>query len=75
MPKSYTAVVYRDPESGDYVASVPALPGVLTCASTLEELRLNLSEVVALMLEDMAEHGESIGADVQVSLESVEVPA
>ncbi len=38
--------------SADIVAYIPDLPGAHTQAETLEELRLNLKEVVALVLED-----------------------
>jgi predicted RNase H-like HicB family nuclease len=75
MTRIYTAVVYRDKESGDYIASVPALPGTFTCAATMPELRANLQEAVELMLEDMAAHGETADEDVKVTLEPVEVAA
>ena len=75
MTKTFTAIVYRDRESGDFVASVPALPGTMTCARSMQELRANLKEAVELTLEDMAEHGEAVAEDVTVSLEPVEVAA
>ncbi|MCC6586469.1 MAG: type II toxin-antitoxin system HicB family antitoxin [Bryobacterales bacterium] len=52
MQASYTAYVEWDPESGLYVGTVPGLPGAHTQAATLDELRVNLSEVVSLCLEE-----------------------
>ena len=51
-PQAYTAIIEQDTATGYYVAYVPALPGAHTQAETLEELRANLQEVVALVLED-----------------------
>ena len=71
MPASYTAYVEWDPAMRLYVGSVPGLPGAHTQAATLDELRSNLSEVVALCLE-------SYQGDVQdlphfVGLQQVEI--
>ena len=38
-------------EEGGYWAEVPALPGCVTQAETMEELRANLKEAVELWLE------------------------
>jgi predicted RNase H-like HicB family nuclease len=50
--KRYTAVVERDPETGLYVGHVPGFPGAHSQAETLDELNVNLSEVIAMLLED-----------------------
>lgn len=50
--RTFTAVIERDPETGLYVGSVPGWPGAHSQGETLEELRANLEEVVALLLED-----------------------
>ena len=51
MPASFTAYVEWDADTRLYVGTVPGLPGAHTQAATLDELRSNLSEVVALCLE------------------------
>jgi predicted RNase H-like HicB family nuclease len=51
MPTTFTAYVEWDADTRLYVGSVPGLPGAHTQAATLDELRSNLSEVVALCLE------------------------
>jgi predicted RNase H-like HicB family nuclease len=50
--RSYTVVVERDAATGLYVGSVPGWPGAHTQAETLDELRANMAEVVAMLLED-----------------------
>lgn len=48
-----TALIEMDPDTGLYVAIVPAIPGAHTQAKSLDELRKNLKEVVELCLEEM----------------------
>lgn len=48
----YTAIIEQDTATGYYVAYIPDLPGAHTQAETLEELKVNLQEVVALVLEE-----------------------
>lgn len=69
----YKAVVEYDEDAKRYVGYVPALPGVHTEAASLDELRRNLEEVVTLVLDVMAEHGEGTGHDSVVGLERVVV--
>ena len=49
---TYTAVVERDPKTGLLVGCVPGFPGAHSQAQSLDELRLNLREVIAMLLED-----------------------
>ncbi len=48
----FTAVVERCPETGLYVGYVPGFPGAHSQGATMDELRTNLQEVVAMLLED-----------------------
>ncbi len=48
MRKVFTAHVEFDPETRMYVGTVPGLPGAHSQAATLDELRKNLVEVLAL---------------------------
>ena len=50
MAQEFDVVVEQD-EAGYYVASVPALPGCHTQATSLDELMLRIREAVALYLE------------------------
>ena len=49
---SFTALIKYDPESKMFVGSVIGLSGAHTQASSLDELRANLKEVIELCLED-----------------------
>lgn len=57
---SLTAIVEQDRETGLYIGVIPGLPGAHTQAATLDELRANLEEVVALVLEEDASLRESL---------------
>lgn len=50
--RTFTAIIERDPDSGLYVGSIPGWPGAHSQGETLDELRANLEEVIALLLED-----------------------
>ncbi|MGI9174982.1 MAG: type II toxin-antitoxin system HicB family antitoxin [Rhodothermales bacterium] len=57
--KTYTAVVERDKDTGLFVGSVPGFPGAHSQGETLDELRLNLQEVVEMLLEDEEPQAEA----------------
>jgi len=59
MATEFNVVIERDSE-GLYVASVPAVPGCHTQASTREELLSRVREAVALHLEAMGEEIEPL---------------
>ena len=50
--RTFSAVVERDPDTGFYVGFVPGFPGAHSQAESLDELRGNLREVIALLLDD-----------------------
>jgi len=50
--RSYNAVIERDAETGLYVGYVPGWPGAHSQGETMDELRGNLEEVLAMLLED-----------------------
>jgi predicted RNase H-like HicB family nuclease len=51
MP-AFTAIVERCPDTGLYVGYVPGFPGAHSQGETPDELRENLREVIAMLLED-----------------------
>jgi predicted RNase H-like HicB family nuclease len=55
----YIALVHKDADSG-FGVSFPDLPGVITVADTMEELRREAEEALALHLEGMVEDGSPI---------------
>jgi len=50
--RTYTAVVERGPATSLYVGHVPGFPGAHSQGASLDELRANLEEGVAMLLED-----------------------
>lgn len=50
--KTFSAYVEWDSESKLYVGIVPGVPGAHTQATSLDELRRNLKEVLELCLEE-----------------------
>ena len=67
--KTYTIVIERCPETGFYVGSVPGFPGAHSQGESLDELRENMREVIAMLLED----GEPAHESEFVGTETVEV--
>ncbi|HHK42022.1 MAG TPA: type II toxin-antitoxin system HicB family antitoxin [Planctomycetaceae bacterium] len=50
--RSYTAVIERCAETGLFVGYGPGFPGAHSQGETLDELKRNLTEVIAMLLED-----------------------
>ena len=50
--RTFTAAVEKDADTSLYVGYVPGFPGAHTQAETLDELRSNLHEVIAMLLEE-----------------------
>lgn len=50
--RTFTAVIERDQETQLFVGYIPGWPGAHSQGETLDELRVNLREVVDLLLED-----------------------
>jgi predicted RNase H-like HicB family nuclease len=49
---AYPAIIEQDPDTRLYVGYVPCFPGAHSQGETLDELRDNLQEVIAMLLED-----------------------
>lgn len=71
--RSFTAYIAFDPETKLYVGTVPSLPGAHSQGTTLDELRRNLEEVIALCLEEKAARGEPVDEDTFVGVEKIAV--
>jgi predicted RNase H-like HicB family nuclease len=59
MTHQFDVVVEKDSE-GNYVASVPALPGCHTQARSLDELMSRVREAVELCLEEQGAPADSL---------------
>jgi predicted RNase H-like HicB family nuclease len=67
--RTYTIVIERCPETGLYVGYVPGFPGAHSQGESVEELRGNVREVIAMLLED----GEPQLESQYVGTETVQV--
>lgn len=59
MTRQFDVVVERDSE-GNFVASVPALPGCHTQARSLDELMARVREAIELCLEVQGQSAENL---------------
>jgi predicted RNase H-like HicB family nuclease len=50
--RTFTLVIEHCPETQLYVGHVPGFPGAHSQGETREELRANMFEVIAMLLED-----------------------
>ncbi len=50
--RTFTAVVERDPDTGTYVGYIPGFPGAHSQGDSVDELKINLREVIEMLLED-----------------------
>jgi predicted RNase H-like HicB family nuclease len=57
--RSFTVVIERCPDTGLFVGYVPGFPGAHSQGETLDELSKNMSEVIAMLLEDGEPEWES----------------
>jgi len=71
--RTFTAYIEYDPETSLYVGIVPGIPGAHTQAETLDELRANLQDVLALCLQELGEDADDLPRFVGV--QQIEVGA
>jgi len=63
--ENFIVVIHEDPEGG-FWAEVPALPGCYSQGENIEELKDNVREAIAGVLEVMKEQGRSPESNIQV---------
>lgn len=51
MVRDFDVVVEQDPKTKQFYASVPSLPGCYSYGDSMEELRGNIKEAIALHIE------------------------
>ncbi len=73
MSHTFTAYVEFDPDTKQYVGTVPGLTGAHSQGATLDELQKNLKEVIELIAEERAAHGESIDVEQFVGIQQISV--
>ncbi|HEX7998716.1 MAG TPA: type II toxin-antitoxin system HicB family antitoxin [Pyrinomonadaceae bacterium] len=65
---NYTVIMTPD-ETGGYIVTCPALPGLVTEGDTLEEARTMAADAIRGYLEVLIEDGEPVPADNAITEE------
>jgi predicted RNase H-like HicB family nuclease len=73
MSQVFTAYIEFDPTTNLYVGTIPGLPGAHSQGATLDELRLNLEEVVELIVEEQRGRGEPLQIEPFVGIQQIAV--
>jgi predicted RNase H-like HicB family nuclease len=73
MSRTFTAYIEFDRETGLYVGTIPGVAGAHSQGATLDELQQNLREVLELILEERASHGDSIEIQPFVGIQQITV--
>jgi predicted RNase H-like HicB family nuclease len=63
--QNYAVVIREDPEGG-FWAEVPALPGCYSQGETVDELKHNIREAIAGVLEVLREQGREPDSNIQI---------
>ncbi len=63
--KKYAVVVHQDPEGG-FWGEVPALPGCYSQGETVDELKQNIREAIAGVLQVLKQEGREPEAHIQI---------
>lgn len=71
---NYTIVITPD-ETGGYVVTCPALPGLVTEGDTIDEAREMARDAITGYLESLRLDGEPIPVDTSVITETISVEA
>ena len=70
---TYTIVIDRDPDAGGFVATCPALPGVVTEGETIEETLRMAKDAVQGYLESLQKDGLPIPTEQEPLVSPVTV--
>lgn len=63
--QNYAVIIHEDPEGG-FWGEVPALPGCYSQGETLDELKRNIREAIAGVLEVLKEEGRQPDSNIQI---------
>jgi len=63
--QNFAVVIHADPEGG-FWGEVPALPGCYSQGETVDELKQNIREAIAGVLEVLKEDGREPDSSVQI---------
>jgi len=70
----YRTLLERD-EDGKFTATVPELPGCISCGSTRDEALKNIKEAIQAYIESLRKHNEPIPPPISEEIVTVEMNA
>ena len=71
MSEYHYTVLFEPAEEGGYIATCPALPGLITEGDTLEEARAMAEDAIRCYLESLQKDGLPIPPDKKLALDPV----
>jgi predicted RNase H-like HicB family nuclease len=63
--RNYAVVIHEDPDGG-FWGEVPALPGCYSQGETVDELKQNIREAIAGVLDVLKEQGREPDSNIQI---------
>jgi predicted RNase H-like HicB family nuclease len=63
--QNYAVVIHEDPDGG-FWGEVPALPGCYSQGETIDDLKYNIREAIAGVLEVLKEQGRQPDPSIQI---------
>lgn len=63
--QNYAVIIHEDPEGG-FWGEVPALPGCYSQGDTVDELKQNIREAIAGVLQVLKEEGREPDKNIQI---------
>jgi antitoxin HicB len=72
--RSYRVLIEQD-EDGKFTATVPELPGCLSCGDTRDAALKNVKEAIEAYLESLQKHNEPVPPSIHEEIVTVELNA
>jgi predicted RNase H-like HicB family nuclease len=74
MKRSYR-VLFEQDEDGKFTATVPELPGCISCGNTRDEALQNIKEAIEAYIESLRKHDEPVPPSIHEEIVTVELNA
>ena len=72
--RRYRTLLEQD-EDGKFTATVPELPGCLSCGATRDEALKNVKEAIQAYIESLQKHNEPVPPSISEEIVTVEMNA
>jgi antitoxin HicB len=72
MRRAYRVLVTQD-EDGKFTATVPELPGCISCGDTRDSALKNVKEAIEAYIESLEKHNEPVPPSIHEEIVTVEL--